>query len=96
MSVRETRTVPHVAEVVHYVSHGALVRYDGNQAFPSLCRAAIVAKVRDDTVVLCVLNPAGLVFRPSQYDQGHELDVATPLCTRLSHAGGTWHWPVRA
>jgi hypothetical protein len=74
---------PTVGRIVHYVSHGTPVREDGTQAFPSVCRAAIITEVNGPitTVGLAVLNPTGLFFHESclQYEG--------------DHAGGTWHWP---
>lgn len=78
-----------VGKIVHYVSHGTPVREDGSQAFASVCRAAIVAEVKDmepmpengvPYVVLCVLNPSGIFFNEATYDE-----------KRLT--GGSWHWP---
>lgn len=87
---------PSIGRTVHYVAHGTPVRADGTQAYPSVCRAAIITAVDDGTirlasatlqgpasVSLCVLNPTGLFF-----NQGVEQDED-------GHAGGTWHWPER-
>lgn len=76
---------PSVGRVVHYVSHGTPVREDGEQAFTSECRAAVVTAVREDgdTADLAVLNPSGLFFdRSVEHDE-------------VGHEGGTWHWPER-
>lgn len=74
------RSVPYVAALVHYVSHGTPVLADGSQAFKSVCRAAVVAEVHDRDpvpehgvpyVTLCVLNPSGIFFQPQMlYDPG--------------------------
>jgi hypothetical protein len=83
---------PTVGRTVHYVSHGTPPREDGTQAFPSVCRAAIVTEVNevihfpgtvipsdDHAVSLCVLNPTGVFFhRAVPPDEGR--------------APGTWHW----
>lgn len=68
---------PSIGRVVHYVSYGT----PGGE-YTSECRAAIVTEVHDpDDVSLCVLNPSGLFFNVSRFDEGK--------------AGGTWHWPER-
>lgn len=86
---------PSVGRIVHYVSHGTPVRPDGSQAFPSVCRAAIVTEVPwpdddDDEVgglaLLCVLNPTGMFFAPTAYPH---VEPDGDLI------GGTWHWPER-
>jgi hypothetical protein len=84
---------PGVGDVVHYVSHGTPYREDGLQAYPSVCRAAIVTAVPPDgrpdgyggvwEVSLCVLNPTGVFF-----DQEVLYDP--------SGGGGTWHWRERS
>jgi hypothetical protein len=76
---------PTVGRIVHYVAHGTPVREDGTQAFPSVCRAAIITEVNGPiiSVGLAVLNPAGLFFH------------ADCLQDEVDHAGGTWHWPER-
>ncbi|HET7637264.1 MAG TPA: hypothetical protein VFK47_00855 [Ktedonobacteraceae bacterium] len=66
---------PSVGRVVHYVSYGT----PGGE-FSSVCRAAVVASVQNDTAVdLVVLNPTGLFFNASEYSEVPK--------------GGTWHWP---
>jgi len=35
---------PSVGRIVHYVSHGTPVQPDETQAYPSVCRAAIIAE----------------------------------------------------
>lgn len=89
--------IPSVGRVVHYVSHGSPVRADGTQAFPSVCRAAIITEVGDwpegisqadrsniaVPVGLAVLNPTGMFFQ-----QGC-------MQSELGHEGGSWHWPER-
>ncbi|MFI7467527.1 hypothetical protein [Nonomuraea sp. NPDC049646] len=83
---------PTVCAMVHYVSHGTPARPDGSQAFPSVCRAAIVTAVdtRQDSpggglhtghVGLCVLNPDGLYF------------ARAVVQDEVERRGGTWHWP---
>lgn len=89
--------LPSVGRVVHYVSHGTPVKPDGTQAFPSVCRSAIITEVGDwpegvsdadrhniaVPVGLAVLNPTGLFFQQGcmESEDGRE--------------GGTWHWPER-
>lgn len=76
---------PSVGRMVHYVSHGTPVLEDGTQAFPSVCRAAVVTEVggpNDWAVGLCVLNPTGIFF--------HEATLYS-----LRELPGTWHWPER-
>lgn len=85
---------PTVGRTVHYVSHGTPVRADGTQAYPSVCRAAIVTEVgpgsdpngigATDDASLAVLNPTGMFFNRGC---AHDEDAK---------AGGTWHWPERA
>ena len=84
---------PSVGRVVHYVSHGTPVQPDGSQAYPSVCRAAIIAEVTgyappehpdgdmDARCHLAVLNPSGLFFDEIDYGP-----MKPP---------GTWHWPER-
>lgn len=83
---------PSVGRMVHYVSHGTPVREDGTQAYPSVCRAAIVTELTysDPTLTnptyevgLCVLNPEGLFFKDNV------------MADFTEHQGGTWHWPER-
>lgn len=82
-----------VGDIVHYVSHGTPPREDGTQAYPSVCRAAIIAdnghaygrwagtepqEPDHQDVALVVLNPTGMFFNEHvDYDAGH--------------APGTWH-----
>lgn len=69
---RQPLPLPDVGEIVHYVSHGTPVREDGSQAYPSVCRAAIVTEVTADPrdsdeeqmVGLAVQNPTGQFFHP--------------------------------
>lgn len=66
---------PSVGRVVHYVSYGT----PGGE-FSSVCRAAVIAGVQNDTAVnLVVLNPTGLFFNEAEFSD--------------THKGGTWHWP---
>ena len=75
---------PSIGRVVHYVAHGTPVREDGTQAYPSVCRAAIITQVNEDgTVGLCVMNPTGQFFNPSI------------MADFTENQGGTWHWPER-
>jgi hypothetical protein len=83
---------PSVSRMVHYVSHGTPVREDGTQAYPSVCRSAVVTAVPnpdDPSVVhLCVLNPEGMFFNKDvAQDEGDE--------NGEGRWGGTWHWPER-
>ncbi|MFF5790239.1 hypothetical protein ACFY8P_35365 [Streptomyces sp. NPDC012693] len=74
---------PTIGRIVHYVSHGSPVQPDGTQAHESQCRAAIVTEVWTDTTAnLAVLNPTGMFFNSSEYDETATL-------------GGSWHWPER-
>jgi hypothetical protein len=79
---------PSVGRTVHYVALGTPIRPDGTQAYPSVCRAAIITEVDNDPpagaqeeVGLCVLNPTGQFFNRGVV---HDED---------EHLGGTWHWP---
>lgn len=76
---------PTVGRIVHYVAHGTPVREDGTQAFPSVCRAAVVTEVDGpiSTASLAVMNPTGLFFQTGCIQD------------EVDHAGGTWHWPER-
>lgn len=70
---------PSVGRIVHYSSYGT----PGGE-YSSVCRAAIIAAVKDEhTVDLVVLNPEGLFFNK---------DVEQ---FNISKKGGTWHWPER-
>lgn len=80
-----------VGRDVHYTSLGSAPQ-DGQQQYPSECRAAKITKVVDLTagiVHLTVFNPEGFQFvKDASFDQGL-LDLngsATP---------GTWHWPEK-
>jgi hypothetical protein len=56
--------------MVHYVSHGTPIRSDGSQAYPSVCRSAVITELAEPgspmeanhVVGLCVFNPTGLFF----------------------------------
>jgi hypothetical protein len=75
---------PSIGRIVHYVSYGTPIREDGTQAFPSVCRAAVITEVQDeDTVGLCVLNPTGQFFNQGVRVSEDENQV------------GTWHSPER-
>jgi hypothetical protein len=69
---------PTIGRIVHYVSYGT-----PSGEYPSVCRAAVVTEVHNDTMVnLCVMNPEGLFFNKSvRYSE--------------ETVGGTWHWPER-
>jgi hypothetical protein len=95
---------PRVCDLVHYVSHGTPLLPDGTQAFPSICRAAMVTEVTGDTAGLMVVNPAGQFFNQGvAYDGGtftgpeRQAQAGEPLppvtCADLTFEGGTWHWP---
>lgn len=78
---------PSVGRIVHYVSHGTPIRPDGSQAFPGVCRSAVITEVDGtDTVGLCAINPTGFFFH-SIADGGSKHSA--------NHEGGTWHWPER-
>lgn len=102
---------PSVGRTVHYVSHGTPVQQDGSQAYPAVCRAAIITAVHDMDPVpehqvpyvdLCVLNPTGLFFNQQcLFDGGVPLtfgDMAQhpELAGRTAvYKPGSWHWPER-
>ena len=63
----------------------------GTQAFPSVCRAAVVTEVPfeaavDGKIGLCVLNPDGQFFC-------HDVPYADPSDGPV--VPGSWHWPER-
>lgn len=71
---------PSVGRMVHYVSYGT----PGGE-YTSECRAAVITATdptSDVFVSLCVMNPGGLFFNTSEWDED-------------DHRGGTWHWPER-
>lgn len=37
-------SLPRIADKAHYVAHGTPIQPDGTQAYPSVCRAAIVTE----------------------------------------------------
>lgn len=85
-----TGQTPSPTRMVHYVAHGTPVRDDGTQAYPSVCRAAVVTQVVDleaetdaSTVGLMVINPTGMFFLPEVMQD------------ESGQAPGTWHWPER-
>ena len=90
---------PHVGDIVHYVAYGTPVREDGTQAFPSKCRAAIVADVYSDTNP----HPDPEVVAGVDGAEWVALAVLNPSgmffndCCHDEQAkqGGTWHWPER-
>lgn len=67
---------PSIGRIVHYTSFGS----PGGE-YRSECRAAIISDLtsQEGSVSLAVLNPAGIHFNISRYDE--------------SKTGGTWHWP---
>lgn len=81
---QQTRQVPSVGRVVHYVAHGSK---DGTHP-AGVCRAAIIAGLvndrgqedlrADEWCNLVVLNPSGMYFDICRHDE--------------SKAVGTWHW----
>ncbi len=102
---------PSVGRIVHYVSHGSPIREDGTQAFPSVCRAAVVAEVG---AWITVRTSDGRSYDRSEgrpirvaeqwyYDDAVTLTVLHPTgdsrhaCKHdeTDHTGGTWHWPER-
>ncbi|WP_282795054.1 hypothetical protein [Streptomyces sp. CC224B] len=91
MPLPASQTAARVGLTVRYVSHGTPVRPDGSQAFPSVCRAAIVTEV-DPTYVgrvgLNVQNPNG-VFHYPLADGGCEW--LPPADGGFPHPGGTFH-----
>ncbi len=94
---------PSVGRVVHYVSHGTPVRGDGNQAFKSECRAAIV------TEVVPLDGEEAALAEVEHWDESQKcragLAVLNPTGMffqrnvhqdEASKLGGSWHWPERA
>lgn len=89
---KQESQIASVGRDVHYTSLGSAPQ-DGDQQYPSVCRAAKITEVIDlaaGAVRLVVFNPEGLQFtKEIGFDQ--ELlglnGTATP---------GTWHWPERA
>lgn len=102
-----SRWPPRVGDIVHYVAHGTPVQSDGTQAYPSVCRAAIVTALTYDgpfaysrfEISLCVLNPTGVFFNVSVPGHpGDPADLDTALGARCTtgdrhYPGGTWHIP---
>jgi len=97
---------PHVGDTVHYVAHGTPVRPDGTQAYPSVCRAAVVTQVHDWSapagesdhgVGLAVLNPTGMFFTPrvpgAPGDPAGDAPGARCHTGTRVYLGGTWHHP---
>lgn len=98
---------PRLGDTVHYVAHGTPPRPDGSQAYPSVCRAAIVTAV--DTyqdrppgthvghVGLAVLNPTGMFFNQTvHHHPGDPADSAAGAHCHTggrAYPGGTWHSP---
>lgn len=80
-----------VGRIVHFTSLGSAPQ-DGVQAYPPLCRAAVVTEIVDlatGVVSLAVLNPEGLQFARNigfDYELQSLNGTATP---------GTWHLPER-
>ncbi|MEU8555979.1 hypothetical protein AB0C80_18585 [Streptomyces anthocyanicus] len=95
-----TPPAPSVGRIVHYVSHGTPPREDGSQAYPSVCRAAIITEVpkhlEEEPLDGCPNGTQGqwlaslAVLNPtgSFFNEGVSQDEDT-------HEGGTWHWPER-
>jgi hypothetical protein len=97
---------PSVGRVVHYVSHGTPVREDGTQAYPAVCRAAVITSVENAPVDpervyliedgydvgMCVLNPTGLFFNEHVPYEQWDSTEAQP---GAQPPPGTWHWPER-
>lgn len=93
---------PSVSRIVHYVSHGTPVKPDGSQAYPSVCRAAIVTAVDeyqpagDDGqfvghVDLCVLNPTGMFFTQGVHQHDGGATPGDPNCPH-PHEGGPFRY----
>lgn len=101
---------PSVGQVVHYVSHGTPAGPDGEQAYTSQCRAAVVAEV-GAWVTVETSKPqsydrsAGRRIRVLEqwwYDDACALVVLNPagqFFKDCQHSevptAGTWHWPER-
>ncbi|MEV5472725.1 hypothetical protein AB0L66_10260 [Streptomyces sp. NPDC052207] len=93
------RVRPSVGRIVHYVSHGTPPGADGTQAFPSKCRAAVIADVYSAD------NPHPDPEVVVDWDGGEwvALAVLNPSGVFFNDAchdeqikqGGTWHWPAR-
>jgi hypothetical protein len=85
-------SAPTVGRIVHYVSYGT----PGGE-YTKQCRAAIVTEVLPERkgdayeVRLAVLNPSGMFFSHSTYD---EWDSTTAI-QGAEPQGGSWHWPER-
>ena len=80
-AVGQTKQVPSVGRVVHYVAYGT----PGGEYPAGAHRAAIVTDVHnpdepESALSLCVLNPTGMFFNVGIYFDA----TAHP---------GTWHWP---
>lgn len=102
---------PTVGRIVHYVSHGTPVRADGSQAYPSLCRAAIVTEVGvwitvETTQPESFSRSEGRPIRHAEqwfFDDAVHVTVMNPtgemfhFCKHdeVDRVGGTWHWPER-
>lgn len=84
---------PSIGRIVHYVSYGT----PGGE-YTSCCLAAIVTEVLPErkgdayTVGLAVLNPSGMFFNHSTYDEWD----GTRALPGAEPQGGSWHWPERA
>lgn len=97
---------PTIGRIVHYTAHGTPVRADGTQAYPSVCRAAMVTAVDDGSRVLVDMEvPGGEITRTVEPGTPSvSLAVLNPtgffFHERIEqdedgHVGGTWHWPER-
>lgn len=102
-----TEQKPSVNRMVHYVSHGTPIRADGSQAFPGVCRAAIITEVGPipdgdlaqaeiehwDTEARHVVGLC--VLNPTGLFF-HSIADGGSLYDPNGRTGGTWHWPERA
>ena len=77
----ESKQVPSVGRVVHYVAYGT----PSGEYQTGANRAAIVTDVHnpgepDSVLSICVLNPTGMFFKVG-------------ICHDEGCNPGTWHWP---
>ncbi len=90
---------PTIGRIVHYVSYGTPPGPDGTQAYPSKCRAAIVADVysadnpHPGPEVLVGVDGAEWVALAVLNPSGMFFNEACH--DETTKLGGTWHWPER-
>lgn len=86
---------PGVGRIVHYVSRGSA---DG--AFPSVCRAAVIAEVVDTSHLPPNPTPEvreGLPMMPVRLCVLNPSGIFFDECEYVAAADvpGSWHWPER-